>query len=169
MKAESQKDDWMDRAAAGHATPEERRKWLAELSDSPAEQRRLLRELALNDLLDAHRPAPPVASNFAARVLAEAIRSSPGGRSKPAWTDWRQWFNTPRIAAFAVLFLAAGTGWKTLEWQHQRQIARGAVEVGRTTTAAGLDADSLANFEVIRHLGTGPRPEDDALMIALAQ
>ena len=172
MNPESPEDDWLDRAAARRANPEERRQWIAELSAAPAQHRRLLRELALNDLLDAHRPAPRVSSNFAALVVAEVTRptrSTRADRSWSAWADWRHWFGLPRIAALAVLLLAVGTGWNNLETRQQRQIARGAAEVGRTTTATGLDADSLANFDVIRHLGSGPRPEDDALMLALAQ
>jgi hypothetical protein len=48
-------------------------------------------------------------------------------------------------------------------------MAKQAVELGRAASVPGLEAASLADFEVIRRIGVVPRAEDDALILALAQ
>ena len=166
MKPESH-DDWLDVVAARRLAQRERELLRDSMADRPAEQRRLERELALNDLLDAHRPAPPVSSNFAALVVAEATRQPPERRGISAVFDWLRTSGLPRMAAFAALALALGAGWWGIDSRRQDRMVRGAVEVARVSS--GVDAGALADFELVRHLDQQPKPDDDALIVALAQ
>jgi hypothetical protein len=43
------------------------------------------------------------------------------------------------------------------------------MELGTAATVPGIDAATLADFEVIRHIAASPKPEDDALILALAE
>jgi anti-sigma factor RsiW len=166
MKPEDS-EDWLDRVAARRASPEERREWLAELADRPAEQRRLSRELALNDLLEGHRPAPKVSSNFTARVLAEVTRPAAVRPRSRSWlAGWILSWRAAAAAGFAGFLLVAG--W-ALNLRQQREYARELADWGRAAAAMEVRAETLAEFEVVRDLGAGPRPDDDALILALAQ
>ncbi|KAB2665851.1 MAG: hypothetical protein DVB31_08825 [Verrucomicrobia bacterium] len=166
MKPETH-DDWIDEVAARRLTREERERWRESMAARPAERRRLERELALNDLLDGHRPAPPVSGNFVSRVLAEATRPAPTRSVGGVVADWLRRLALPRVAAFAALALAVGAGWWGIDSRRQERMARGAVEVVRAS--AGIDAQSLVDFDAVRRLDTAAKPDDDALIVALAQ
>lgn len=146
----------------------------ASLRDHPAlgeaERARLQEELALNALLDAHRPPPPVSSNFTARVLAGVERASDAEGERPApepW--WRRLFPLPRVAAAAILIAVGAMIWTQTQAERDIQLAAGVLEVGKASAIPGLDAASLADFEVIQRVHAQPKPEDEALILALAQ
>lgn len=160
-------DDWMDEVAGRRLSPHERERRREALAASPAERRRLERELALNDLLDAHRPAPPVSSNFTARVMAEVRREAAAPRRSHGLVDWVRAVLTPRTVAFASLALMMGAGWWGIDSGRQSRLARGATEVVRVSE--GVHPSALADFEAVRHLDTRAKADDDALIVALAQ
>ncbi len=160
-------DDWLDVVAARRLAQRERELLRDSMAGRPAEQRRLERELALNDLLDAHRPAPPVSSNFAALVMAEVSRSAPKRSPMSSVLEWLRSSGLPRMAAFAALALALGAGWWRMDSRRQDRMMRGAVEVARVSS--GVDGGALADFELVRHLDQQSKPDDDALIVALAQ
>ncbi len=163
--------DWLDDIAGPRPDPGQVRRLQQDGTLSPSEKRRLHEELALNQLLDCHRPPPPISSNFTSRVLA-GIRRESTPSSPP--TPW--WLRLPRLApalSFATLLLAIGISASLARnratVQSQAHLAQTALAVGQSTAVTGLDADSLADFDVIHRLGSGPNPDDDALILALAQ
>jgi len=160
-------DDWVDLVAGSRPDPEAVRRLREAGRLTDAELRRLDTELALNRLLCEHRPPPTPSSNFTSRVLAEIAREA-----RPA-TPVRPWWNrlgwVSRAAAFAALALVATVGWSQMAAHQRSQLAGRAAELGLAANVPGLDAGSLADFEVIRHIGSVPKAEDDALILALAQ
>jgi hypothetical protein len=160
--------DWLDDIAGPRPDPARIRDLQKPGTLTPPEQRRLDEELALNSLLDSHRPAPPVSSNFTSRVLSEIHRANPSKTRSSSW-----WHRIPRFAtalSLAALVLIAGFTWSTTRTQSQlTELAQTALDVGQSTTVAGLDEISLADFDVIHRLGTESNPDDDALILALAQ
>ncbi len=163
--------DWLDDIAGPRPDPGQVRRLQQDPSLTPPEKRRLQEELALNQLLDTHRPAPPLSSNFTARVLAEVRRESrTSSRSTPWWQRLRPLAPALSFAALILtVAIAASVARNQATVQSQAELAQAALAVGQSTTVAGLDASSLADFDVIHRLGSGPNPEDDALILALAQ
>jgi len=163
-------EDWLDRVAGRKVDPETIR-WLRQPGRlSEPERRRLEAELAFNGLLDGHRPPPPVSSNFTAQVLARIEREERVVERRTPWWQRIGWL--PRLAALAALAALAltfGVLWSQGSATRQVRMAKQAVELGRAASVPGLEAASLADFEVIRRIGVVPRAEDDALILALAQ
>lgn len=81
--------------------------------------------------------------------------------------EWLRSSGLPRMAAFAALALALGAGWWRMDSRRQDRMMRGAVEVARVSS--GVDGGALADFELVRHLDQQSKPDDDALIVALAQ
>ena len=160
-------EDWLDRVAGKKVDPETIH-WLRQPGRlSEPERRRLEAELAFNGLLDGHRPPPPVSSNFTAQVLARIEREERVVERRTPWWQRIGWL--PRLAALAALALTFGVLWSQGSATRQVRMAKQAVELGRAASVPGLEAASLADFEVIRRIGVVPRAEDDALILALAQ
>lgn len=160
-------DDWLDEVASRHLKPREREELRRVLADRPRERWRLERELALNDLLDGHRPAPAVSTNFVARVVAEATRPVPPRGLVSRILEALRHLASPRLVGFAALALAVGIGWRSIDVRRQDRMAREAVEMARA--ASGIDVESFADFEAVRRLDAVAKPDDDALIVALAQ
>ena len=157
-------EDWLDRVAGRKVDPETIRRLRQPGRLSEPERRRLEAELAFNGLLDGHRPPPPVSSNFTAQVLARIEQEERVVERRSSWWPRIGWI--PRLAAFALTF---GVLWSQGSAARQVRMAKQAVELGRAANVPGLEAVSLADFEVIRRIGVAPRAEDDALILALAQ
>ena len=160
-------EDWLDRVAGRKVDPETIRRFRQPGRLSDPERRRLEAELAFNGLLDGHRPPPPVSSNFTAQVLARIEREERVVERRTPWWQRIGWL--PRLAALAVVALTFGVLWSQGSATRQVRMAKQAVELGRAANVPGLEAVSLADFEVIRRIGVAPRAEDDALILALAQ
>ena len=166
MNAESD-NDWLDQVAGARPDPDLIRRLQSGRTLTPPERRRLDEELALNRLLDAHRPPEPVSSNFTALVIAEITRDAARPRPVAPWWTRLRWL--PRAATVAVIALIPGLLWTRLDHQRQQRIATNALEWSRAAALSGLDATSLADFDAVRQLAVAPRAEDDALILALAQ
>ncbi len=160
-------DDWADLVAGPRPDSEEvgRLRQAGRLTEP--ELRRLDAELTLNRLLDGHRRPPEPSSNFTSRVLAEIARESRPTAAPLPWWQRLGWM--PRAAAFAALALVATLVWSQVVARQQSRLAGRASELGLAANVPGLDAGSLVDFEVIRHMGSVPKAEDDALILALAQ
>jgi len=159
-------EDWIDDVSGPRPDPEAVRQLRRPGRLTDPERRRLETELALNELLDSRRP-PPLSSNFTARVLAEVAREPRAERSPEPW--WRRLRWVPRLVAFAALAIVGVVIWNSGNATHRARLAQGAMELGTAATVPGIEAATLADFEVIRHMTATPRPEDDALILALAE
>ena len=160
-------EDWLDQVSGPPPDPETVRQLRRPGRLTDPERRRLEAELALNDLLESHRPPPPLPSNFTARVLAEVARESRTERSAEPW--WRRLRWVPRLIAFAALAIVGVVVWNSGNATHRARLAQGAMELGTAATVPGIEAATLADFEVIRRMTAVPKPEDDALILALAE
>lgn len=160
-------NDWLDLVAGRPVDPDvlQRLRRPGVLSD--AERRRLEQEIALNELIDGHRPMPSVSSNFTARVLDEVRRAErqTGRSARGGWA----WGWIPRFLLAGGLAMVGVVLWTQGHNRHAIRLAEQAAVLGAAANAAGLDATTLADFEVIRRLAADPRPEDDALILALAE
>ena len=109
----------------------------------------------------------PLSAITDARVLAEVARESRTERSAEPW--WRRLRWVPRLVAFAALAIVGVVVWNSGNATHRARLAQGAMELGTAATVPGIEAATLADFEVIRHIAANPKPEDDALILALAE
>ncbi len=160
-------DDWVDLVAGSRPDPEAVRRLREAGRLTEQELRRLDAELALNRILEGHRRPPAPSSNFTARVLAEVSRESRPVTAAPPW--WKRLGWLPRVVAIPALALVAILVWSQVVATQQRRLAGRAAELGLAANVPGLDAGSLADFEVIRHIGSVPNAEDDALILALVE
>lgn len=121
----------------------------------------------LNQLLELLPEAPPVASNFTARVLQaverEAASPSRVTTGRPAWlVSIQRWLPKAAIACLAVSF-----GLFTYE-QHQMKtraaMARSVAEL--TAIVSASNPELLEDFEPIRRL-SDPEPKADVELLAL--
>jgi len=160
-------EDWLDQVSGPPPDEATVRQWRRPGRLTDAERRRLEAELALNQLLDSHRPPPPLSSNFTARVLAEVTRESRSAAPAEPWWHRLRWI--PRMAAFAALAVAGIVVWNSGNATHRARLAQEAMELGTAASVPGIEAATLADFEVIRHISAVPKPEDDALILALAE
>ncbi len=164
--------DWLDAVALGQPTPGEIAACRRELAGRPAELQRLAEELAVNAALEARPGAPQAATHFASQVWSKieaeeraALRGRPAGarRGWLAWLSLRPVFGLAMAAAVAL-----GFSWQAWTFHRRSQLAAGAATVALTSTS-GLTAESVDDFEVIRRLSVAPRPNDEALIAALAE
>lgn len=164
--------DWLEDVAVRRLTATEIAARRRELVGRTAETRRLEQELALNAMLDFRPGAPKAATNFAALVRTR-IETNERARvrvSSSVGVGWRAWLRP--LLGTAILTVTLGLGWQAYLIQYQRQVRRLATSVTTMAFSAGspeLTPESLENYEVIRRLGAIPRPEDDALIAALAE
>ena len=159
-------EDWLDQVSGPRPDPEAVRQLRRPGRLTDPERRRLEAELALNELLDSRRP-PPLSTNFTARVLAEVARESRAVPAPEPW--WRRVRWVPRLVAFAALAVVGIVIWNSGNSSQRARLAQGAMELGTAATVPGIEASTLADFEVIRRISATPRPEDDALILALAE
>lgn len=141
-------------------TESEQAELRAWLDSHPAAQAEWDAEVELSGLLD-QLPAAPVPSNFTARVLqavereAEAVERRTGSRW--AWC-WR--VVLPRTAA-AVFVVGLG-----LFAYHRHEVIQRAEAVGIVAAVREVPKpELLEDFEVIRHLGSTPRPDEELLAL----
>lgn len=170
MNPES-REDWLEHVSGPRPDPAEIRRLQSHGVLSPAERRRLADELALNALLDAHRPAPAVSSNFARRVVAEVSRE--GATTRPALPWWASWLSLRpgralaggaalACAGLAAVMLLRGPG-------NDGSLRPDSATMAHAAALPGVDAETLSDFDAVHRLGSEPRPDDDALILALAQ
>ena len=159
-------EDWLDHVSGPRPDPESIRRLQSHGVLNPAEQRRLADELALNRLLDSHRPAPPVSSNFTALVIQQVERE---GRSpRPSWDGGtlRRWLR-PLATATALACLVA---WVALVRRPPGPgPGEGALALDHAASLPGINPAVLADFDAVLRLGSSPRPDDEDLILALAQ
>ncbi len=141
----------------------ELRKYLAAHPDAKEEWES---ETELNQLLEQLPEAPPVASNFTARVL-QAVEREAAAKSRvmgrPAW--WKSIQRWMPKAAMACLMV--GLGLFTYE-QHQLKtraaMAKSVAEI--TAIVSASNPELLEDFEPIRRL-SDPEPKADTELLAL--
>jgi hypothetical protein len=119
----------------------------------------LREDLRLTTLL-GQLPETPVASNFTARVVAEATRSVTPDRSAPR-VGWRSWL---RRLAFAA-FIGATAIFSYRHFQESRQ-SRMLEGLGAMATVAQVaDPEVLQDFEAIRALNDAPAADEELLSL----
>lgn len=160
-------EDWLDHVSGPRPDPHAIRRLQSHGVLSPQERRRLADELALNHLLNSHRPPPPVSSNFTALVVQQVERQ---GRSpRPTWAgeSLRRWLRplAGASAAIACLLLVAGIALRP----NAPLLGEETLALDHAASLPGINPAVLADFEAVLRLGPGPRPDDDALILALAQ
>jgi hypothetical protein len=137
------------------------------LSAHPAALTEWEDETALNQLLERVPAAPPVASNFTARVLqtvkletAAENRESVQGLS--VWQIISRWL--PK-AAFACVLLAVGVvGYHERQVNERVALAKNVVEF--TAAVSASDPEAMQDFEPIRRLSDN-QPKADTELLAL--
>jgi hypothetical protein len=125
-------------------------------------------EAELNLLLEQLPEAPPVASNFTARVL-QAVQLEDAARertpARASWISWRflhGWLPKAAVAGVALAVFSIG--------YHQHQVnaraafARNVLELSDAVSAS--DPELMGDFEPIRRLSE-PQPKADLELIAL--
>lgn len=164
-------EDWLDHVSGPRPDPAEVRRLQSHGVLGPAERRRLADELALNALLDGHRPAPAVSSNFARRVVSEVSRE--GATARPALPGWLGWIalrpgrSLARGAALAFACIAALALLRGMS--RQGSLPPDGATMAHAAALPGVDAETLSDFDAVHRLGSEPAPDDDALILALAQ
>ena len=131
-------------------TPDERACLESWLAAHPADRPRWAEETALADVL--HRlPAPPVPSNFMARVW-QGIEAEERHASRTE-TGWRIWFRWPSLAqqfALAAVLLVAAVLFQGRRARSSAQVAR---SIEQVATLARLPSVALLkDFEAISRL-----------------
>lgn len=164
-------EDWLDHVSGPRPDPAEIRRLQSHGVLSPPERRRLADELALNALLGAHRPAPAVSSNFARRVVAEVSRE--GATARPALPWWLRWLPLRpgrALAGGAALACACVAALALLRGvAPEGSLRPDGATMAHAAALPGVDAETLSDFDAVHRLGSEPRPDDDALILALAQ
>jgi len=182
--------DWLDEVAQRRLTASEASQWRRELSERPAEARRLEEELALNGLLDS-LPRPTASSNFTARVLSEiqelpeqesgisrgwawcVSRAQHGARFWSGDGFWsgvigRIWAHSIPIAVAVVCaVIPLNWGWQRVQVHRHGAMARTAAELSVAAAMPGVAV--LQDFEAVQLLETRSAPDDVALMQALRE
>jgi negative regulator of sigma E activity len=136
------------------------------LAANPTGQADWQAEMELNRLLERLPEAPPVASNFTARVLKAveleaAVKNRERSAVAPFWMRIRGWL--PRAAVAA---LVAGT---LIGGNHLHQVSERATlakNVVGLAQAVSSDAELMKDFEPIREMGNS-QPAADTELLAL--
>ena len=161
-------EDWLDQVSGRKPDPETIRLLQRQGVLSPAEQRRLAHELALNRLLDGHRPAPAPSSNFTALVIHRVSREGAIPRpSLPRWSLSRVVRAWAGATAAAVACMAAA--WLLRGPSPSLATVEMAVSLDHATSMSGIDPSTLADFDAVQRLGARTTAEDDALILALSE
>jgi len=124
-------------------------------------------EAALNDLLESLPAAPPVASNFTARVLQAAQLEATVIHRERTYGWWparifRSWL--PKAAIAGVLVGSVFIGYHEQQEHARAALARNVIEV--TAAVSASDPDLMQDFEPIRRL-SNPQPKADTELLAL--
>lgn len=137
------------------------------LAEHPEAQADWEAESRLAELLDG-LPAPPLPSNFTARVLQAVERENLAGSraERDGWSlfHWRlRWL--PRVAAVA---LVAGVG--LLAWEHElssKRAAKARAEdlVFVSEVSAVATPELLENFDAIQNLGETASADEDLIRL----
>lgn len=164
-------EDWLDHVSGPQPDPAEIRRLQSHGVLAPPERRRLADELALNALLDQHRPGPAVSSNFARRVVAEVTRE--GATARPALPGWLAWLSMRpgrALAGGAALACACVAALALLRgMSREGSLQPDGATMAHAAALPGVDAETLSDFDAVHRLGSEPAPDDDALILALAQ
>ncbi|MEQ2008706.1 MAG: hypothetical protein ABMA26_18155 [Limisphaerales bacterium] len=131
-------------------TPDEQARLNGWLAAHPSDRARWTEETALADALQ-RLPAPPVCSNFMARVWQDIEAAEQ--KELAGETGWRTWFRWPSLAqqfALAVVLLAAVTIVQGRRARSPVQVARSIEQV--TTFAQLPNVALLRDFEAISRL-----------------
>jgi hypothetical protein len=120
----------------------------------------------LNRVLDGLPAAPPVASNFTARVV-QAVERETAARARAGGGGWfaqgRLWNWLPRAAAACVVAGVVLLGYHEHQARTREAMARRVVDLARAVSAS---PELLANYDHIRRLGDTP-PKADTDLLAL--
>lgn len=161
-------EDWLDQVSGRRPDPETIRHLQRQGVLSPAEQRRLAHELALNRLLDGHRPAPAPSSNFTALVIHRVSREGSVSRpSLPRWSFSRVFRAWAGATAAALACMVAA--WMLRGPSPSLATMEVAVSLEHATSLSGIEPSTLADFDVVQRLGSSSTAEDDALILALSE
>jgi hypothetical protein len=148
-------------------TPAEEAELQKYLAARPLAREEWHSEAALNDLLESLPAAPPVASNFTARVL-QAAQLETAARNRERNRGWfsarifRNWL--PKTAIAAVLVGSVFIGYHEQQEHARAALARNVIEV--TAAVSASDPDLMQDFEPIRRL-SNPQPKADTELLAL--
>jgi hypothetical protein len=122
-------------------------------------------EAALNRLLE-HLPAPPVSSNFTARLL-QTVQAVP---VRPGWRDWfapAQWLPESRVWRVAMCSMMVGVGlFSFREYQVIHRMRMASELAGVSRVAALPPMEWLKDFDTINGMSQ-VRVADDDLLAAL--
>jgi anti-sigma factor RsiW len=143
-------------------TPAEQAELRAWLAKHPEARADWADEASLNRLLD-RLPDAPVPSNFTARVLDAVERESRvQSRSKSrAW--WTRVFIL-RAGVAAVIVTGIGLfSYQQVRQHDRRKFAKSLAAVAEVQPMPSPEA--LENFEVVRHLGQAPPPDEELLAL----
>ena len=118
----------------------------------------------LNRVLDELPAAPPVASNFTARVVQAVERETAmQGRAGGWFTGGRLWNWLPRAAAACMVAGVVLLGYHQHQIKAREAMARRVADLARAVSAS---PELLANYDHIRRLGDTP-PRADTNLLAL--
>jgi hypothetical protein len=148
-------------------TPVEAAELQKYLSAHPAAREEWENEMALGKLLEQLPEAPPVSSNFTARVLREAALEK-AARERILSGRWHRlrnfWVVMPKWAV-AVLVIALGAaGYHQHQVNARAALAKNVVEF--TAAVSASDPEAMADFEPIRQLSDA-QPKADIELLAL--
>jgi hypothetical protein len=138
----------------------------AYLAAHPAEGLDWQAELELNQLLEKMPAAPPVASNFTARVLQAVERENAAqnrqSAASPMWLRLRNWL--PKLAVASVLLGLFAVNYHREQVHARTALARSIVDL--TTAMPASDSGLTQDFEPIRRLSDS-QPKADTELLAL--
>ena len=118
----------------------------------------------LNRVLDGLPEAPPVASNFTARVVQAVERETAVSARAEGWfARGRLWNWLPRAAAACLVAGVVLLGYHEHQIKAREAMARRVADLARAVSAS---PELLANYDHIRRLGDTP-PRADTNLLAL--
>jgi hypothetical protein len=135
------------------------------LSADPAAREAWIEEAALNRLLE-RLPAPPVSTNFTARLM-KSVRSAPVRR------DWRDWFAPSqwlpeglagRLAMCSMMLCLGVISFHEYQSIHRARVARALAGVSRVAQLPRIEW--LKDFDTINGISQ-VKVADDELLAAL--
>jgi len=143
--------------------PEEEAALQKFLTDHPAGRDAWREEAALNHLLRQHWTAPPVSTNFTARLL-QAVAAKP---ARPGWRRWftlAEWFPTgvvPRLAMCSLMISLGLFSFREYQTMHRARVAR---ELANVSQLAALPPMGWwKDFETINRMSKVKVADDDLL------
>ena len=134
------------------------------LATHPEAQADLETESALNDALAQLPEAPPVSSNFTARVLQAVERETTiRSRTDSRWS-LHSWL--PRFAVAALSLTLAVAAWHHHEMNERAAMARDVAQLGAALVSS--TPELTENFDTIRRLNASS-PKADTELLTLMQ